>query len=194
MKLRLDLFSGLGGASEAMITSSDWAVLRYDNNPDLMHIPGTSLCDLQHYQINIRHRIDVIWASPPCLDFSHAFNAPGPTAQREGIDFEPDMSLLERAIEIIQDLEPTYWVIENVRGAIKHFSPYLGEPRQIIGPFVLWGNYPLLALERDTDFKKEFNKTNSKTPLRSNIHARIPIEISQALKDAIENQKTIADY
>lgn len=187
MKLMIDLFSGLGGASESFVMDVGYAVLRYDNNPLLMNVPNTTICDLTNYEIKIRHKVDLVWASPPCYDFSRAYNAPAPTAQRNGVEFEPDLNLLKKSIELIEELKPTHWVIENVVGSIKHFEPFLGQPRQIIGPFVLWGNFPLIDVPRGFKHtKKEIDKRWS--PIRSNVRAKIPLEISAGLKTAIESQ------
>ena len=38
----LDLFSGLGGASEAMLANG-WEVLRIENNPELALVPNTKI-------------------------------------------------------------------------------------------------------------------------------------------------------
>ena len=72
MKLMIDFFSGLGGASEAFIHDLGWQVLRYDNNPLLRDVPLTLMADLLHDEIRIRHQIDVFWASPECREFSMA--------------------------------------------------------------------------------------------------------------------------
>lgn len=193
MRLMIDLFSGLGGASEAMYQSDEWSVLRYDNNPNLGYVPATTICDLKEFQIKCRHEIELIWASPPCQDFSNAYDAPRPAARRAGEDFEADLSLVKRAIEIIDELKPRYWIIENVKGAIKDFEPFLGKPRQIIGPFVLWGKFPLIPMSRDFKHSKAgVDKRHS--PIRSNIRAQIPLEISEALLDTLTNQQTLFDY
>ena len=194
MKLMLDLFSGLGGASQAFMDSAEWAVLRYDNNPKLAHVASTTLCDLLTYKIECRHLINLIWASPQCLEFSQAYGAPRSKARREGVeDFRPNMELCCRAIEIIEELKPKWWVIENVVGAIADFEPLLGPPRQIIGPFVLWGNFPYIHMPKDFNHSKA-DIDERWSEIRSNIRAKIPIEISLNLFEAIENQKTIEDY
>ena len=193
MKLMIDLFSGLGGASEAMAQDDEWSVLRYENNPALGYVPYTNICDLTEYEIKCRHEIELIWASPPCQDFSNAYSAPRPIAGRAGEDFEADLSLVKRALEIIEELKPRYWIIETVAGAIKDFQPILGAPRQIVGPFVLWGRFPLIPMSRDFNHSKsEIDKRHS--PIRSNIRAQIPFEISDALLDALVNQRTLFDY
>jgi hypothetical protein len=193
MKLMIDLFSGFGGASEAFVDSSDWAVLRYDNNPRLADIPLTQICDLTEFEIKCRHDIELIWASPPCLEFSRGFNAPRPTAQRNGEEFEPDMTLVKAAIQMIKKLKPRWWIIENVGGAAKDFEELLGPPRQIIGPFYLWGRFPLIPMSRDFKHLKKDNDDRH-GELRSNVRAKIPIEISESLLKTLQNQQSILDY
>jgi hypothetical protein len=110
------------------------------------------------------------------------------------VDFEPSLELVERAIELIGIIQPKYWVIENVVGAISHLHPLLGEPRQIIGPFVLWGNFPYLNIPRDFQHSKFEGDTWSTDPLRANRRALIPIEISSALLEAVSAQTTLESW
>lgn len=68
----LDLFSGLGGASEAFVEDLDnWTVLRIDNNPLLGGVPFTVIDDIRNLKLNTAvtpncstEKIDIIWASP----------------------------------------------------------------------------------------------------------------------------------
>lgn len=201
----LDLFSGLGGASEAFVQDLDnWTVLRIDNNPLLSNVPFTVIDDIKNIEKNVQYNrlnrwnwIDCIWASPPCTDFSGGFNSPKSIASRTiGLDnYLPDLSLMLTALEIIETVKPKYWVIENVVGSIPYFSEHLGEPTQIIGPYVLWGNFPKLIVDKSL-IKKKVNQKDvgPGNPLRSNYRAIVDFEISRALKDAIENQKSIFDY
>ena len=200
----LDLFSGLGGASEAFAQDlGDWSVLRIDNNLLVQGVPFTRIeCvkELSKIVWPFAHpegkKIDCIWASPPCREFSHGYNSPKSVAARNGgLDaYEPDMSLLEATLEIIQIVKPKFWVIENVVGSIRYFAEYLGEPRQIIGPYVLWGNFPLLDVDESQIATKASKDVHSSNPLRSNYKAKVDIAISQALKFAIENQKSLFDF
>jgi hypothetical protein len=200
----LDLFSGLGGASQAFVDDFDnWTVLRIDNNPLLGGVPFTIIEDVNNViprmnlDVNeITNTIDCIWASPPCRDFSSGYNSPKSTWSREhGLEsYKPDMSLLTCALDIIEIVKPKYWIIENVVGSIRYFREFLGEPRQIIGPYVLWGNFPLLDVDSSQLVAKKNKDVHSSNPLRSNYKAKVDYAISSALKDAIENQKSILEF
>lgn len=199
-KHMVDLFAGFGGASEAML--GHWELLRFDNNPLLANVPRMIVQDIKTIKHTlIAHRnpmkkIDLIWASPPCREFSNAYGSPKSIYGREhGLEsYEPDMSLLEAAMEIIEIAKPKYWVIENVVGSIRYFAEYLGEPRQIIGPYVLWGNFPFLDVDKTDLESKKSKDVHSSNPLRSNYKAKVDYSISLALKNAIENQKSILEF
>ena len=96
----LDLFSGLGGFSEAFVLAGD-EVKRIENNPLLNQVPDTEemcvleLRDILQSQVNQGNfiwPIDVLLASPPCLEFSFGFNAPQSVAARDGRYDEYDPS------------------------------------------------------------------------------------------------------
>ena len=193
----LDLFSGLGGASEAFVQAG-CQVFRIENNPLLEYVPFTINRDVREWRDWIDElpnvKWDLIWASPPCLEFSNAYAAPGPTAAREGQEFKPDMSLVVAAKQIIEHLKPKWWVIENVAGAIPHFKPLLGEKRQKVASFVLWGSFPLLVMDSSFSHSKQDGDTWSTDPLRPNRRALVPFEISFALMTALREQYSIGDF
>lgn len=64
---------------------------------------------------------DVIWASPPCTYFSVASigkhwnkdNTPKSDNALLGVEF------VQKTIDIIKELKPTYWFIENPRGKLR---------------------------------------------------------------------------
>lgn len=192
MPTMLDLYSGLGGASEAFVQAG-WTVIRIENNEELQYIPHTRNLDVLKWKewIDILPQIDLVWASPPCLEFSNAYNAPKIRALRDNVEFNPDMSHLHAAISIIRHLDPSYWVIENVAGAKTRFSPVLGKPRQVIESFVLWGNFPYLHLQ---DFRFKKIDKGPGNPLRANYRAMIPFEISFELLSTIRSQKTLLEW
>lgn len=196
----LDLFSGLGGFSEAFVRAGD-EVLRVENNPLLSEVPHTTMQDvlamrdrlhLYHAQGMPIREYDVLLAAPPCREFSLAYSAPRAVAQRNGEDFEPSMELLEATLDIIRITKPRYWVIENVIGSIKHFEAVGLTQRQIHGAHVLYGNFPMFQCGKlPTKASKDKTSTD---PLRANHKALIPFELSMQLRKAIVDQKTLFDF
>tara|TARA_Y100001973_G_C5202504_1_gene338916 strand:- start:1020 stop:1622 length:603 start_codon:yes stop_codon:yes gene_type:complete len=198
----LDLFSGLGGASEAMIMDGKWEVLRIENNTLLSGVPFTEMIDVIEFRDTLASMmeegfvpepVDLLWASPPCVEFSLAYGAPQSIAQREGKDYTPSMELVDATLDIIKMINPRYWIIENVRGAVKWFKPKLGAQQMVINHSIfLWGRFP--AFDAGVIESKYHKDGSSRDPLRPNKRALIPIEISRALKLAIEEQRTLLEW
>lgn len=84
---------------------------------------------------------DVVTASPPCDEYCKASLPKSWACNRNGS--KPDNALVKRCVEIIQDLKPHFWVIENVRGAVPYFKPLLGKPVRHVGSRYLWGEFPM---------------------------------------------------
>ena len=194
MKHMLDLCSGFGGASEAFAKHPQWEVTRIEKLPAFADVPHTTLGDILTWEPP-SNSFDLVWASPPCRDFSNAYNAPRVRAERRGEDYEPNMELVERCLDLIEQIQPKSWVLENVFGAIPFFrdEPRLGEPRQCVANFALWGNFPMLHLDPYWRHSKADEDTWSDDPLRSQRKARIPPELSQALLEAV-SVKRLDDY
>lgn len=198
----LDLFSGLGGASEAMVRSEKWEVLRIENNPLLSGVENTEMIDVIEFRDTLASMIDegflpepvdLLWASPPCVEFSLAYSAPQSVAHRNNEEYQPNMDLLIATLDIIDMIEPRYYVIENVRGAKKWFAPHLGEQRQVINHSIfLWGNYPAFVPGKIES--KYAHDGSSKDPLRPNKRALIPYTVSDELRKAVEQQTTIFQW
>ena len=198
MKKMLDLCAGFGGHSEAFHLGG-WEVMRLDNNPLLSEVENMEIFDLYDESLDDLWLSDVhveyVHAGPTCLQFSTAYNAPAPTAQRNGEEYYPveGVRLVKRCKQIIDYIQPCFWIIENVRGSIKYLVPILGEPRLIVGPYVYWGNFPLFDLDVALlPSKADLDKRHS--PLRMNHRAQCPLALSQAFFDAMESQKSITDY
>jgi hypothetical protein len=203
----LDLFSGLGGASQAMLEHPDWDVVRIDNNPLLLpYAPTTQIISMEELMGNLQlymqnttvfQDLDLLWASPPCTQFSEAYNAPKSKHRRDpksSKPYSPDMTLLNLTIELIETVKPRYWIIENVKGAIEFFEPLLGGPKAIIGPYYLWGNFPLFNARLPANYSKENDEDRYGRILRPNARAMVPIEISEACRQSIQYQKSLDDY
>lgn len=203
----LDLFSGLGGFSEAFVLNHD-EVLRIENNPLLSGVPHTEMMDVLKFRDIISRAfeqgdllphlldLDLILASPPCYDFSLAFSAPQAIASRNG-EFEsysPDMELIEATIEIIEILKPRYFIIENVRGSIRHFETIGLNPTMKHKAYVFYGKFPKFSIGEIESKAKKGNRIAHGNPLRANHRALIPLEISESLRNAVLDQRTIFDF
>lgn len=165
----LDLFAGLGGASQAM-RSRGWDVVTVDNDP---RFGCTHTADLSTWSYD-GPPIDLVWASPPCTEFS-----------RESMPWcrtgkAPSTGLVHAALRIIAEVSPTWWVIENVRGATKYLNPLMGPPLQSHGPFFLWGQFPAFAC-RVKPFKEKLSSA------RRAERAKVPEALSSALAVACES-------
>jgi len=199
-KVLIDLFCGLGGASSAFCEENGWFVIRIDNNPELLdHVKGMWVLDMMDWK-GVLSAIDArlydidpaqvfIWGSPPCTEFS--MNNPN----RDETQW--DLTLLRNTKSLIEYLSErwpvTGFIIENVKGAIQAFNEELGPYAQRIGPFFLWGRFvPIACITAEVHrHRKPFNKTNSRTPLRSNIHAQIPYALSESLRLTLDRQLSL---
>lgn len=203
----LDLFSGLGGFSEAFYLNHD-EVLRIENNPLLSSVPGTEMMDVLKLRDLIKSsleegdllphllQLDVILASPPCYDFSLAYSAPQAIASRNGEfdSYAPDMELVEATLEIIEILKPRYFIIENVRGSIRHFEKIGLTPTMKHQAYVFYGKFPKFSIPKLESKAKKGNRIAHGNPLRANHRALIPLPVSESLRNAILDQKSIFDY
>jgi len=167
----LDLFSGLGGASQAF-KSSGWQVTRVDISlkfkPDIC-------ADLLNNPIK-KNYYDFIWCSPPCIEFSRSFL---PWIQDSTA---PSLKLFQASLQIIQEFQPKFWCIENVKGAVKWFKPFAGNFNFCINPYYFWTNVPGLSkVPGDSvPFKSNYSGGDSRRSL-------IPLHISQQFLHSIES-------
>lgn len=118
-------------------------------------------------------RPDLVWASPPCTEFSRESMPWCRTGQT------PSLELVNAAKRIIDESQVATWVIENVRGATKYLNPLFGKPRSY-GPVFLWGEFPR--------FKAKVNPWKERlSSTRKAERAEIPWAIGDGLRRAIEN-------
>lgn len=201
-KLIWDICSGLGGASEAFIMAG-WDVIRIENNEALGWVPKTQILNVLEWMdwiddLIIEHGIpDMIWASPPCLEFSQAYAAPGPVAKREGRDFEPSLEIVFAIQDILDRVRPRHWIIENVAGACSHFAPIFGHHFQKVGPFFLWGRCPTIMVPDGWSHSKTgpgSGDLHSSDPMRANKRAYVPLILSQAVVEAVTHQTTLEEW
>jgi len=170
----VDLFAGTGSATLAF-REAGWRVLELDiltrpRTEELHPFRIRADCRRLPLSAELRGKVDFLWASPPCTEFSDA----NPRVDRASKS--PSLDLVWATMAAVRDLRPRFWILENVRGAI----PYLGIPAQKIGPFCLWGYFPTItATFAAQTYQKE-------TAGRSAIaRAVIPLELSRAVYQAV---------
>jgi len=90
---------------------------------DINNFEGINyVTDIRDFDVSkVPFKPDVIWASPPCTYFSVASigkhwnkdNTPKSENAMLGVEF------VQKTIDIIKELQPTYWFIENPRGKLR---------------------------------------------------------------------------
>ena len=174
MRVALDLFCGTGGATAAF-RAAGWNVVGVDI--DARRYPDV-IADVR--RLPFAGRVDFIWLSPPCNEFSTM--PPGRDDRR------PSLDLVFAALSAVRDLRPKFWILENVRGAL----PFLGVPRQKIGPFCLWGYFPKIKAPIEVvEYRKMVPKNRNAVD-----RAAIPYALSLAVLTAVERswkKKSIVD-
>lgn len=130
----LDLCSGLGGASQPALDRG-WKVIRIDIDrrfkPDIV-------ADVRSLPLK-PFPVDVLWASPPCQDFSkHGLRCfyPNPA--------DPDISIALGVQRAIERFQPRYWVVENVWSSRPWLSQIFGMVRAMPPGHALWSNLGFL--------------------------------------------------
>lgn len=197
----LDLCSGYGGASEAFLQAGD-DVQRYEIDRSVSMITkNTTHADIRRpvwnwLPENGINGLDLVWCSPPCRSFSNAYSAPRSIARRAGKEYHPDLTMVLRCKEIIDMIEPKFWVIENVLGSRDVLEPILGKPTQVIGAYVLWGNFPTISLSHRAikAFPKKNRLAGGNDRHSVQKRALIPISLSWALREAMLEQTVIEDF
>jgi len=174
----LDLFSGSGAASEPWLRDG-FPVTRYDilDGWDL----GEPLIQKQIIQYHKDDALLLIWASPPCTQYSRLLS------DTHKVPYNPDLTLWKAAQHIIAQLAPRYYVIENVGGAVRSW----GEPRQRIGSYYLWGNYPLISPPKVPAKGMHIQapgETNAEKAARA---ATIPAALAERLMQTILSQSQL---
>ena len=101
-KFFLDLFSGSGSVGE-VAKELGYDVISLDR--DMEAEIQIDIMDWDYTDFP-RGFFDVIYASPPCTEYSRAKT----TAPR---DIEGANQIVERTLDILEYFEPKYWIIEN---------------------------------------------------------------------------------
>ena len=175
----LDLFSGLGGFSQAFKDRGHF-VVRIDIDRELK--PDVQ-ADVRFLPIKDSTHFDVILASPPCEEFTKDF-----LPWYDGADVNRGLELVHVTRDVINRIRPRFWVVENVVGAVKYFKNIFGDYKQRCGSRYLWGNFPRFKCRHELCYGKERIFYTVRDPKkRKMLRSKIPYEISYNLCIAIEN-------
>jgi len=169
--LMVDLCAGLKGASRAM-TERGWTVITLDVDPSFYPDIIANVRDWTYQG----QRPDLIWASPPCNEFSREFMPWNKTGQ------PPDMSIYWGCRRIIDQAHPRFWIIENVRGAVRYF----GRPAQVFNPYYLWGFFPLLDRVDLSDRIFKESLSHGQARARAEIPYKLSLAVALSVERAIE--------
>jgi hypothetical protein len=167
VKLHIDLCCGLGGWQAPFETDPDWRSVGIDIRDDLA---ADVVADVTRLPIKDDVQPTLLTASPPCQEFSTAWNRWVPLGERD-----PDLSIWRACERAVDRLDPEWWVIENVAGA----QHWFGEADKSCYPWMLWGHFPPFDAP---DLRKKGN-----TPYQDRAEtAKIPERLARALKGAVE--------
>ena len=154
--LIFDFFAGTGSATKAF-EDCGHTVIKVEldeqfeaNERDILQLNA-------HYLRTKYGKPDFIWASPPCQKFSVASlwkywqkGDPHPIPKHPSV-YEA-IDLMKHTLQLIEELNPKAWILENPRGMLRKQDFIQKYPRQTVTycaygdtrmkPTDLWGNVP----------------------------------------------------
>lgn len=193
--LCVDLFSGLGGFSEAFLKRGH-DVIRIDNDERFKDVPCTIIADVRELPLKRGLKPDILLMSPPCNCFSvqvinKYWDDHIPRTERT----VQALRVVGWALDAVDFLEPSYWLLENPRAMLRTI---LGKPKVTtyfaswgelhFKPTDVWGRIPPgMVWPRPKDWLKVPRSANSGTrSLSAEEAAKIPYPLSEALCKAME--------
>ena len=199
----LELFAGtrsIGKAFEAAghkVISVDWD--KQFDNIDLYADIGTLTAE-QVIELCGGQAPDVIWASPDCTTYSvaaiyhHRIKEPdGNLAPKSDYAKKCD-EINQHVLDLIEELNPRYWFIENPRGSMRKMNFMKGLPRYTI-TYCQYGDKRM----KPTDIWTNHPNPNFKPPCKNGApcHQAAPRGSSsgtQGLKDKVERAKIPEEF
>lgn len=194
----LDLCAGKGGWT-SKVNRDNFEVVevdikQFENTDIVMDVTNTEkLLNKVENIVGDLDRVLLVTASPPCIEFSK-INQPWYDVKADQFNyqcnisnpdyrfdvctyFENSLRIVESCFTIIGELNPEFYIVENVRG-LNDISKEKAEVN--IGPFYLWGDIPLLSYPDSSEFQNKWDKNCSEDK------AEIPDVISEKLSEGIE--------
>jgi len=183
----LDLFCGLGGWSDGLVMEG-FEVLGVEINPKIAELykHPCLIADVRELNGRMFKTFDLIVGSPPCRDFSVAGYF-GKKYWKIPPNPEKGMSLVNAFLRIIEEVEPKFWLMENV----PRLEIFLEEKPNCIAKLTkymqraFWGNFPQFLIPMDTA-KPRIQDFQGK--LRKWKRAKIPLPVARALGKAVRTR------
>lgn len=168
IRLHVDLCTGLGGWRAPFEDAPGWRSVGLDVRDDLN---ADVVGDVRALPFDCRPTL--LTASPPCVEFSRWHMPWLP-------DAEPSMDLVRACLEAVDELEPNWWVLENVVGLHRYWKP----ARKRVGAYYLWGEFPPFDSVLTDGGKMAVSGENPEE------RARIPYGLADALRRSVETFTT----
>jgi site-specific DNA-cytosine methylase len=153
----LELFSGTKSITK-VFSANGWKTTTMDFNPKTNPDYCLNIMALEpDVAIGLAGKPDVIWASPPCQCFSvaaigHNWSVVGSVYLAKREESRRAADLVYHTIDLIEELKPKYWFIENPRGMLRKMPFMTRFPRYTVTycqygdtrmkPTDIWTNHP----------------------------------------------------
>ena len=157
----LELFSGTGSVGKCC-KALGWDVVSVD-----MILPADHQVDIMDfdYKQYKKDEFDIVWASPPCTNYSKLQDAwlgrmrKGEIYTREIQEKEmnEDDKLVLRTLEIIEYFNPHYWFIENPAGSKMKDRPFMKDLNNYVVDYCMYSDWGYRKRTRIWTNKKDWN-------------------------------------
>lgn len=192
----LDLFCGLGGWSDGLVAEG-FEVLGVEIEPTIASLYNHPVLveDVRKLSGKQFPDYDLIVGSPPCRDFTQIPSKKvwkGKYVEwKDPKNPERGLELVNAFLRIVKEAQPTFWLLENVRGLRIYMGPpkvetHLGYSETSGSPIMnrcFWGNFPSFLISRQTTTPKHLVSSKIQRWKR----AKIPFPIAQGLGKSVKN-------
>jgi len=158
----LELFSGTGSIGKCC-KQLGWDVVSVD-----LLLPADHQVDIMNfdYKQYSKDEFDIVWASPPCTEYSNLQSCWLGRKKKDGIIYTKEImeknmneadKLVLKAFEIIEYFNPHYWFLENpATGKLKHRDIMKDKPFYDVS-YCMYSNWGYEKRTRIWTNKKDWN-------------------------------------
>jgi hypothetical protein len=169
-KTFIEIFSGSSKLTDEFV-SRGWNGYSFDIDS---RSNSQVICDARSLPLK-KIKIDFMWLSPPCNEFSSEFFPWSKTGK------EPSLELFKTSLQLISFYQPKLWLIENTKGGDHFVSKFYKPANSIINSWHFWTNVPGLS-----KFPRKFLNKNSKKIKDPRKRGEIPELLIKHIADQVE--------